>query len=77
MSLIITADSDGNAHVDNGLHRSSMSLIIAEGSDDDASVENGSYGPAITFITAFRCRQCRCLESLIEIRWITDFSCTL
>ena len=39
MSLIITADSDGNAYVGNGLYRSDMTLIIAEIFHGNAGVE--------------------------------------
>ena len=52
MSLIITADHDGNASVDNGLYRSSMSMIIAPGSNDSACVEHGLYESAMPLFIA-------------------------
>ena len=77
MSLIITADSHGNARVDNGLHRSSMSLIIAAGSDDDACVENRLYRPTMAFITAEDNVGVQVFRIAYRDKVDADFSCTL
>ena len=43
MSLIMAAESDGNADVENGKYISAMSKIVAVDSDGNAGVENGKH----------------------------------
>ena len=50
MSLITTANNDGNAVIGNGLYRSAKALIIAAHSDGNAVVENGQYRSDMSLI---------------------------
>ena len=50
MSLIVTANTDGNAVIANGLYRSAKSVIIATINYGNAGVENGKYTSALSLI---------------------------